>query len=470
MLSVLRQRNFSLVWFGGLISMAGDWMLAIALPVYVYTLTRSTLQTSLMLMAAFIPRLALGSVAGVFADRWNRKRTMILMNVLLALGLIPLYLVHTPAQIWIVYLVQFVEAALAQFFAPAESALLPSLVGQDQLVAANALNGLNQNLSRLIGPALAGIVVGLTGLPGVVVCDAASFVVSAGLITLITVDGRPSPAAAAPLPAAHDPAVPAGSQPGRLARFAREWAEGLRVIVSSRVLSTLFLMGAATGVGEGIFSVLLVVFVSTVLHGGALQFGWLMSGQAIGGILGGVVIGALGPRVRPGRLLGWSTLCFGLLDLLIVNAPAALPLVAPAFASAALLPGITPAFVVVLALFVVVGIPGAGSGAGTDTLVQTAVPSHLLGRIFGFYMVVFALLILGGMTVAGTLGNTLGAVPLLNVQGSVYALAGLFALLRLRGKWAGERPGRGPTAAPHAELAPSVVPPLAGGDPPTQHS
>lgn len=445
MLPVLRQRNFSLVWFGGLISMAGDWMLAIALPVYVYTLTRSALQTSLMLMAAFIPRLLLGSVAGVFADRWNRKRTMIAMNVLLAFGLVPLFLVHTTGDIWIVYVVQFVEAALAQFFAPAESALLPSLVRQEQLVAANALNGLNQNLSRLIGPAVAGVVVGLAGLPGVVLCDAASFAASAGLIALITVDGRPQPAPAptsAPASASEHEEPAAAPRPGRLRGFARDWAEGARLIAASRVLSTLFIMGAGTGIGEGIFGVLLVVFVSTVLRGGALQYGWLMSGQAVGGILGGLVIGAIGPRVRPGRLLGWSLFCFGLLDLLIVNAPALLPLVAPGVAAVSLLPGVTPAFVVVLALFVLVGIPASGGGAGTDTLVQTAVPNHLLGRVFGFYMVLLSLFMLGGMTLAGTLGDALGAVSLLNVQGSVYALAGLFALARLRGKWAGARPGR----------------------------
>jgi MFS family permease len=453
MLGVLRRRDFSLVWFGGLISMVGDWMLAIALPVYVYTLTRSTLQTSLMLMAAFIPRLALGSVAGVFADRWNRKRTMIVLNALLAIGLVPLMLVRSEADIWIVYSVQLVEAALAQFFAPAEAAMLPTLVGQGQLVAANALNGLNQNLSRLIGPAVAGIMVGLFGLSGVVLCDAASFVLSAGLILLITADGRPvrtSP----PAPAVSDRLADAGTRPGRLRRFAGEWADGLREVASSRVLSTLFIMGAGTGIGEGIFSVLLVVFVTTVLHGGALQFGWLMSAQAIGGILGGVVVGAIGPLIRPGRLLGWSMLIFGLIDLLIVNAPAALAFVSPSLAVVTVFPGMTAVLLVLLGLFVMVGIPASGGGASTDTLVQTAVPNQLLGRIFGLYMVAFSLLILGGMTIAGTLGNVLGAVPLLNVQGSVYALAGIFALLRLRGKWAGALPSRHTAPPVLAESSP----------------
>jgi MFS family permease len=269
---------------------------------------------------------------------------------------------------------------------------------------------------------------------------------------------------------ATDPAAAVANRTGRIRRFAGEWTEGLRLIVSSRVLSTIFLMAAGTGVGEGIFGVLLVVFVATVLHGGALQYGWLMSGQAIGGLLGGVVVAAIGPLVRPGRLLGWSFFIFGLIDLLIVNAPGLLPVVAPAVAGMSLLPGLTPAFVVVFALFILVGIPASGGGASTDTLVQTAVPNEALGRIFGFYMVLFSVMTLGGMVVAGTLGDALGAVALLNVQGSVYALAGVFALLRLRGKWAGERSRRTAEAARAGESEPSAVPSLLGDEPTTHPS
>ncbi len=88
MLTTLRQRNFSLLWSAGLISMIGDWMLFIALPIYVYKLTGSALATSTMFIAEMIPSLLLGSVAGVFVDRWNRKRIMVITNLLLALGLL----------------------------------------------------------------------------------------------------------------------------------------------------------------------------------------------------------------------------------------------------------------------------------------------------------------------------------------------------------------------------------------------
>src|SRR5438093_12675200 len=104
MLALLRQRNFPLLWLAGLVDMAGDWVLIVGLPIYVSQLTGSALATSLMLAASIIPRLLLGSVAGVFVDRWDRKRTMVVVDGLLALGLLPLLAVHSSDQIWIVYI------------------------------------------------------------------------------------------------------------------------------------------------------------------------------------------------------------------------------------------------------------------------------------------------------------------------------------------------------------------------------
>ena len=154
MLATLRQRNFGLLWSAGLISLAGDWMLRIALPIYVYQLTGSALATSTMLIAGMLPDLLFGSIAGVFVDRWDRKRTMVICNLLLAIGLLPLLAVRSAEQLWLLYLVAFCESTIAQFFGPAENALLPQLVSEDQLVAANSLNSLNNSLARLIGPAL----------------------------------------------------------------------------------------------------------------------------------------------------------------------------------------------------------------------------------------------------------------------------------------------------------------------------
>src|SRR6201986_749013 len=101
MLATLRQRNFALLWFGSLISFVGDWVLLIALPVYIYDLTGSTLATGAMFIAQTLPRLLFGSLAGVFVDRWDRRWTMIVAN-LACTAVLP---VHSVADLWIVYLI-----------------------------------------------------------------------------------------------------------------------------------------------------------------------------------------------------------------------------------------------------------------------------------------------------------------------------------------------------------------------------
>src|SRR5919202_773791 len=190
MLATLRRRDFALVWLAGLISMMGDWVLYIALPIYVYQLTGSALATSAMFAAEMVPALFVGSVAGVFVDRWDRKRTMVVANLLLTLGLLPLLLVHSAGQVWLLYLVSFFESVVAQFFSPAENAFLPTLAGKEHLVAANALNALNANLARLVGPALGGGIAAWFGLVGVTVVDALTFLLAAGLVFLVTASGK----------------------------------------------------------------------------------------------------------------------------------------------------------------------------------------------------------------------------------------------------------------------------------------
>src|SRR5215210_982765 len=140
MLAALRQRDFSLVWFGGVLSVVGDFFLFIALPFFVYERTGSALATGAMFAAETLPRLLFGSVAGVFVDRWDRKRTMVIADLSRAAVLLPLLAVAAGGALWLVYVVAFVEATISMFFLPAKNALVPNLVEARHLAAANSLN------------------------------------------------------------------------------------------------------------------------------------------------------------------------------------------------------------------------------------------------------------------------------------------------------------------------------------------
>ena len=121
MIATLRNRNFFLLWSGGLISMIGTWMLLAALPFYIYSVTGSALATSGLLMAYLAPGALFGSIAGVFVDRWDRKRVLVIGNLIQAAIIPVLLLVDANGWIWLVYVVAFLESTVNQFLGPAEN-------------------------------------------------------------------------------------------------------------------------------------------------------------------------------------------------------------------------------------------------------------------------------------------------------------------------------------------------------------
>jgi MFS family permease len=395
MISLLRQRNFSLLWFGGLISMIGDWMLYIALPIYVYQLSGSTLATSATFIAKTVPRLLLGSVAGTFVDRWDRKRTMIISNILLALSLLPLLLVRSTDWLWLVYGVAFLQSTINEFFGPAENALLPRVVKEEELISANSLNSLNNNLARVIGPSVGGLVAALFSLAGIVLIDALTFIVAASLIASVTVSGK----------------VEQKTDQDEVALW-QSWWEGLRFIWREPVITILFVVVLLTGLGEGVFSVMFIVWVNKVFGGGALELGWFMTAQGVGGIVGGFIIGSIASKLPPARLLGLGSLMFGVLDLMLFNYP-----------------NFSPGIWLGLGLIFLVGLPAVGFGASWNTLLQQNVPDSHLGRVFGVYSTLSGLLFLVGTSLAGVVGSSVGPITMLNIQGGAYVVAGLFVLV-----------------------------------------
>ncbi len=425
MLATLRQRNFALVWIGGLISLLGDWMLVVGLPLFVYGLTGSTLATGTTFIAGQIPRVLLGSVAGVFVDRWDRRRTMIVADVLLALSLLPMLLVHAADRLWIVYCVAFVQSAIVQFYRPAEGALLPRLVAADRLVAANSLNALNDNIARLVGPPIGGFAFGLFSLHGIIIADSASFLIAGALAALVRVNARPEPAADT---AAHDTSV------HPFTAVWREWVAGLRLIPATRLVAALFVFAAITGVGEGILSTLFVPFVRRVLGGTGLDFGWIVSGQAVGGLVGSLIIGRSGKEISPARLLGIGAILVGVIDSTIF--------VYPLF-----VPGVWQA----VALMVIVGVPIAGMTVGYVTVLQTAVPDTFRGRLIGAFGTTGALTRLVGAAFAGATGDRIGIVPLMVLDGFGYAFAGVLILWTFRAARADTPAGETPRVEAHED-------------------
>ena len=416
------RRDLRLVLSAGIISMTGDWILTIGLIYKVYATTGSTVASALAMASAFAPQVLLGAVAGVFADRWDRKRTMIAADLLLAAGLLPLLLVRGAGQIWIIFAVMFWEGAVQQFFSPAEQAMVPRLVPDDELLTANAASGQVANVSRLAGSALGGILAASGGIVAVTLFDAASFLASAALLGLVQANGRTASPQNGPIRA-------------RLAQVGTELRSGLRLAARHRVLRALMIFALVTSVGEGTMSTLFTPFVERVLHGSPQDLGLIVAAQAIGGIAGGMVAAASGHRFRAGRLMCYGAVAFGLVDLAIFLYPLGYVAVWPAVAG-----------------MIVVGLPGALTLAGLITLFQRSSEDAYRGRVFGAVSALEGITVLAGTLGAGYLSRLAGIIPVLAVQGGGYVVAGLAMLV-----WLKEETGEPETSSAEAQGEPALV-------------
>ncbi len=415
---LVERRDLRLLLSGQLVSSSGDYVLGVGLAYSVYDLTGSTLASATSLLAAFVPQVVIGPLAGVLVDRWDRLRTMVWANIGMALGLLPLLLVTDVSWVWLIYAVLALQSVGEVFFAPAQQAMIPRLVGDDEVATAVALNGQAGQLARLGGSAIGGVAAAAAGVPAVAAVDAVTFVAAAFLLSRIRTEG------------AVRTATQAGEVVvGRLRGLGRSLVEGVRAVQRSPGLRAVVLFALITSVGEGIMGVLFAPFVIDVLGGGAPAYGAVVSAQAVGGIFGALVATTIVHRLSPVWLLGGAAIIFGLVDLAIFLYPVAYDALWPALVGMA-----------------VVGIPGALLAAGYLTVFQQSSTDAVRGRTFSLLSVTEVVALVIGALTAGMLGDRVGIVPVLAWQGVAYVVAGAVVLVLLRR--VASPPDPGPAAGP----------------------
>ena len=400
MFTLLGQRNFALLWWGGLISITGNRVLTMAIPFYIYGQTGSTMATATMMIAMILPSMLFGSIAGVFVDRWDRRQVMIVTNLLLAIVLLPLLALRVTAWIWLVYVVAFLEATIATFFYPAENALLPRIVGDDQLLPANTLNSLNNTLAGLIGWSLGGILLARWGIELVILFDSLSYLLAALLVFLVNAPPEQTRVCGAEV----------ATEPFSWQNFRRDWQDGLTLIFQRRIIATLFVVSSLSLLGGTMMDPLVAPFVYDILQRDAVEFGWILTVGAIGGMLGGLLIGRLAGRVRTADLFSLSSIMVGVL-LFIMYRSVSLP--------------------VVLGLGLLSSMLSVGPRVAMPTLLQEHVADGYRGRVFGTLDMTSSLLMLLGVGFAGIMGERIGIVPVLSIGAGIMIVAGIVSLLLL---------------------------------------
>src|SRR5829696_2351142 len=393
---VLRARDVRLLLLAGLVSQTGDWALRIGVGYQVYALTESTIASAVVMLVSLAPQVLLGSVAGAYVDRRDRRRIMVAVNLALAVVLTPLLV--APDDVVVIYVVLAMSSCLASFFIAADATMLPAMVPDGPLrITANALNSQVRDVSRL-----GGALVATGGVAALAVADMVTFLLAAGAIAVIRHRFSAVPAQHVTLRA--------------------ELVEGFATIRHRRALMIVLIFLAATGVGEAIMGTLFAPFVHDLLAADAGVFGAIVSAQAVGGILGGVIVSLVGHRFCARTLFGGGAVGFGLLGLALFLYPAAFRSVAEAA------PPAWPAMVIIAA----VGLPGAALVAGFMTTLQNNTTDPVRGRVFGTVTAAQNGAMLGATLLAGFAADTLGIIPLLSAQGAIYVASGLLVLIALR--------------------------------------
>ncbi len=393
-LRALRHRNFQLFFSGQLISLVGTWMQNVAQSWLVYRLTGSPLLLGTVSFAGQIPIFLLAPAAGTMADRWNKHRIVICTqtsSMVLALILAGLTLAEH-VRVWEIVVLAALLGVVNAFDIPARQAFLVDMVGKEDLMNAIALNSSMFNGARVIGPAVAGLLVAGIGEGWCFFANGVSYLaVIAGLLCMRL--GKPQIEELTGSPLEHI-------------------AEGFQFVwQTGPIRALLLLIGLVSLVGAP-YSVLMPIFADRILHGGARGLGILMGAAGVGAFSGAFALVIRRGLRGLGRVVAVSSASLG---------------------SSLILFSFSRTFWLSVLLLVPVGLSMMLQMGASNTLIQAMVPDRLRGRVMATYSMMFMGMAPLGALFAGAVAQRLGAARAVAIGGSVCLLgSGIFAS-RLRG-------------------------------------
>jgi MFS family permease len=396
-LRALHSRNYRLFVVGQLISLVGTWMQSVAQSWLIYRMTGSAALLGLIGFAGQIPIFVLAPLGGLLADRLNRHRVLVATQTImmvLAFALAALTLGGIVRE-WQIFVLASLLGVVNAFDIPTRQAFLAETVSRDDIVNAIALNSSMLNGARIVGPAIAGIVVTAFGEGWCFLLNAVSYLAVIGALLMMHVEQVPHPGAHV------------SAWESIIEGFVYSWN-------TKPVRALLLLLGLVSLMGMP-YSVLMPVIASSVLRGGPNAYGLLMAASGVGALAGAALL-TVRQNVRGlGRWAAVSAVCFGI------------TLIAFSFSRALWL---STALLVPAGFFMMVEM------AASNTLIQSMIPNRLRGRVMSVYSMMFMGMAPMGALVAGALAAPLGAPATVAIGGSICAVGGVVfgaGLPRLRG-------------------------------------
>jgi MFS family permease len=412
-LRALRHRNYQLFFSGQLISLTGTWMQSVAQSWLVYRLTGSALLLGFVGFSSQIPVFLLAPIGGTVADRFNRHRILVATQtvaMLLASTLATLTLTNY-VKVWHLFALAAMLGLVNSFDIPARQAFVVDMVGRDDLINAIALNSSMFNGARIVGPAVAGILVATIGEGWCFFANAVSYIAVITGLLLMKINRQRR----VPLP---------GSALASI-------VEGFRYVGRTPpVRALLLLLGLVSLMGMP-YAVLMPIFADQILHGGARGLGILMGASGTGALIGALSLAARQGIRGLGRWVAFSSAGFGVSIILF---------------------SLSRSFWLSAALLLPVGFSMMIQMASSNTLVQSMVPDNLRGRVMAVYSMMFMGMAPIGALLAGTLAGRLGAPNTVAIGGAICIAGSAVFSLRL------------PALRPEAQKI-IVALQMAGGDP-----
>ncbi|HVB08562.1 MAG TPA: MFS transporter [Candidatus Acidoferrales bacterium] len=390
MFRALKYRNFQLFFAGQLISLVGTWMDNIAEAWLVYRLTGSSLLLGTVAFAGQIPVFLLAPIGGLVADRLDRRRVVIVTQTLsmIIAGALAGLTLSGRVKVWEVMVLASLMGVVNAFDIPARQAFLAEMVGREDLMNAIALNSSMFNGARVVGPAIAGILVASIGEGWCFFANSVSYIaVIAGLLMMRI--------------------VPRVLEERRASAF-EHIAEGFRFVRrTGPILALLLLLGLVSLVAMP-YSVLMPIFAARILHGNATTLGTLMGATGIGALTGALVLAS---RTGLKGLSRWVAMSCG------------------GFGIALILFSFSRWYVLSVILLVPVGFMMMVQMASSNTLIQAMVPDRLRGRTMAVYSMMFMGMAPLGSLLSGALAGRIGA-PWTVAVGGTGAIIGAIVFAR----------------------------------------
>lgn len=386
--AVFRNRAFMLLWTAQLISSMGTALASLAASILVYRLTGSALSVGLMMMATALPTLLVGLLAGVFVDRWNRKRIMIAADLIRAVfvALIPLLL---PFGIAWLYIVVMLSSAITQFFDPAQSSVLPEVASDEELTAANSMMTISGIGSTVVGYAAAGLIASQASINWAFYLDALSFLLSAACIALIKI---------APMTVEEDTSI---------AAIGRNLRAGLRFVRDTPTLRSLFLLFVPFFVLIGLGNALNLPFAIKALRASEFEYGLIEGVSSTGFVLGSILMASRGDRLHEGQWIAASLIGMGLVNIAY---------------------GFSPTVLIAIVLGTLMLLLNAPSYVGRQLVIQRQSPRDMRGRVASAFLVTRDMAFLIGMA-SVALADLVNVRLLIVAVGALILLCGVVALM-----------------------------------------